>query len=46
MNITFFIGNGVDINLGLKTKYSCFYPYFIEHTRTGNMIKNWIDGNE
>ena len=46
MNITFFIGNGFDINLGLKTRYACFYPYFIEHARTDNMIRNWIDGNE
>jgi len=46
MNITFFIGNGFDINLGLNTKYSFFYPYFIEHARTENMIRNWIDGNE
>lgn len=46
MNITFFIGNGFDINLGLQTKYSCFYPYFIEHARAENMIRNWIDGNE
>lgn len=46
MNITFFIGNGFDINLGLKTRYFCFYPYFIEHARTDNMIRNWIDGNE
>ena len=28
MNVTFFIGNGFDINIGLKTKYSDFYPYF------------------
>lgn len=46
MHITFFIGNGFDINLGLKTKYSCFYPYFIEHAKQDNMIKKWIDGNE
>lgn len=46
MNITFFIGNGFDINLGLQTRYSCFYPYFIEHARTDNMIRNWINGNE
>ena len=46
MNITFFIGNGFDINLGLNTKYSSFYPYFIEHARDDNMIKKWIDGNE
>lgn len=46
MNITFFIGNGFDINLGLKTRYASFYPYFIKHARPENMIKNWIDGNE
>lgn len=46
MNITFFIGNGFDINLGLKTRYSNFYPYFMEHAKEDNMIRNWIDGNE
>lgn len=46
MNITFFIGNGFDINLGLKTNYSCFYPYFLENARSDNMIKIWLDGNE
>ena len=28
MNITFFIGNGFDLNLGLKTSYKDFYLYF------------------
>ena len=28
MNITFLIGNGFDINIGLKTKYSDFYEYY------------------
>lgn len=28
--ITFFIGNGFDINVGLATRYSDFYKYFIE----------------
>ena len=46
MNRLVIIGNGFDINLGLKTRYFCFYPYFIEHARTDNMIRNWIDGNE
>lgn len=46
MNITFLIGNGFDINLGLQTKYSCFYPYFIENARKDNMIRCWIDGKE
>lgn len=30
MNITFLIGNGFDINLGLKTRYTDFYPYYLE----------------
>jgi|GEM_PF-236532 len=30
MNITFLIGNGFDINLGLKTRYTNFYPYYLE----------------
>lgn len=46
MNITFFIGNGFDINLGLQTKYSYFYPYFIKNAQMDNMIRGWIDGNE
>ena len=46
MNITFFIGNGFDINLGLHTAYSSFYPYFIDKARPDNMIREWIDGNE
>ena len=29
MNITFLIGNGFDLNLGLKTKYSDFYNYYL-----------------
>lgn len=46
MNITFFIGNGFDINIGLKTKYSDFYPYFKKRSQEKNMIRNWIDGHE
>lgn len=26
MQVTFLIGNGFDVNLGLKTKYTEFYP--------------------
>lgn len=32
MNITFLIGNGFDLNLGLKTTYADFINYY-EHTR-------------
>ncbi|MCH5348160.1 MAG: hypothetical protein J1E40_02460 [Oscillospiraceae bacterium] len=30
MNITFLIGNGFDVNLGLKTKYTDFYNTYIK----------------
>ena len=46
MNITFFIGNGFDINIGLATRYSNFYPYFLQNANDNNMIKFWLDGNE
>ena len=29
MNITFFVGNGFDINLGLDTRYTDFYPNYL-----------------
>lgn len=29
MNITFLIGNGFDINLGLKTRYVDFYDFYL-----------------
>ena len=31
MNITFLIGNGFDLNLKLKTRYTDFYKYYIEN---------------
>lgn len=46
MNITFFIGNGFDLNLGLKTRYQDFYKYFHEHGTSNNMIKEWINEKE
>lgn len=30
MNVTYIIGNGFDLNLGLKTGYQDFYDYYIE----------------
>lgn len=30
MNVTFLIGNGFDLNLGLKTRYADFYKYYKE----------------
>lgn len=42
MYITFLIGNGFDINIGLNTRYSDFYKYFEENANERNMIRNWI----
>ena len=42
MNITFLIGNGFDIGLGLKTRYEDFYKeYCIEHDTDSNNIKGF-----
>lgn len=40
MNVTFFIGNGFDINMNLKTRYKDFYPFFMEKASDDNIIKN------
>ena len=41
MNITFFIGNGFDINIGLKTKYSDFLDYYLDSKK----LENFKDKN-
>ena len=44
MNITFLIGNGFDIGLGLKTGYKDFYNYFINSPEAeDNMIRRQIE---
>lgn len=42
MVITYLIGNGFDLNQGLKTRYVDFYPYFKENASDTNRIKEWI----
>jgi len=45
MNILYIIGNGFDINLGLKTKYSDFYKYYqsqLSNDQLVNKLKNEI----
>ena len=42
MKITYFIGNGFDIGLGMKTGYKDFYPYFMDMASGDNMIKKRI----
>lgn len=44
MNITFLVGNGFDINLGLKTKYTNFYPYYCGK-KHNDMLGKAIAGN-
>ena len=49
MNITFFIGNGFDIGLGLKTKYTDFYDEYCSDTANDDeniasfksLLKEW-----
>ncbi len=50
MNITFLVGNGFDINLGLKTLYTDFYPYYLSKKHNdiiskdiANNYKRWSD---
>ena len=52
MNVTFIIGNGFDINLGMKTRYSDFYKWYIEKdeyfarvikNHLSNGISTWAD---
>ncbi|MEM0543413.1 AbiH family protein [Flavobacterium sp. j3] len=38
MNILFIIGNGFDMNLGMKTQYSDFYPEYIKSKNDNDVI--------
>ncbi|OXA81863.1 Bacteriophage abortive infection AbiH [Flavobacterium aquidurense] len=40
MNIVFIIGNGFDINLGMKTRYSDFYEYYQTIPSDGILLNN------
>lgn len=41
MNIVYLIGNGFDLNLGLKTKYSDFYPYYLQLESKNDIVKKF-----
>lgn len=54
MNITYIIGNGFDVNLGLKTRYQDFYDYYQNQPSPSEEVKqlkanidrnkeNWAD---
>lgn len=48
MNITYLIGNGFDLNIGLKTSYKSFYEYYILQQTRSNLIKSFkfdLDSN-
>ncbi|EMG27701.1 AbiH family protein [Listeria fleischmannii] len=45
MNITFLIGNGFDIEIGLKTKFSDFYKQLRDEKRKRNHIYKEITEN-
>jgi len=38
MNITFLVGNGFDLNLGLTTEYRHFYPFFFQSIANNNKM--------
>lgn len=41
MNIAYLIGNGFDLNLGLKTKYMDFYKYYLEQESKNDIIRKF-----
>ena len=54
MNILYIIGNGFDLNLGMRTRYSDFYKYYksikspstlidVLKENISNDIENWSD---
>ena len=43
MYITFLIGNGFDINLGLKTSYSDFYDCYKNRASKDSVILRWMN---
>ncbi len=44
MKVTFIVGNGFDINMGIDTKYSDFYKWFLVQEESKNIPSN-IDSN-
>lgn len=46
MNITFLLGNGFDMNFGLKTSYKSFYNYLKKSKIRNKLIKNILSDSE
>jgi hypothetical protein len=43
MNVVYIIGNGFDLNLGLKTSYQDFYEYFKEQSKDDSFYEEFGD---
>jgi len=43
MNITYILGNGFDLNIGLNTHYKDFYDYYIEVSSNNKDINKLKD---
>lgn len=41
--ITFFIGNGFDINVGLDTRYSDFYTYYLQQNPSDMLVEDILE---
>ena len=48
MNVTYLLGNGFDINLGLHTQYNCFLDYYKkqDHDYNNRVISQFKEKNE
>lgn len=46
MNITYLVGNGFDVNIGLKTRYANFYAYYlkIQSDNEADVVKRFKAG--
>ncbi|GET13119.1 hypothetical protein SN811_16190 [Ligilactobacillus agilis] len=42
MNVVFLIGNGLDIQNGMKTRYTDFYNYILDQKDTGQINNNLL----
>ena len=42
-NITFVLGNGFDINLGMKTRYADIYAEYIKTNPTSEIVSKFVD---
>lgn len=43
MNITFLVGNGFDISLGIETSYSAFYKWYLKQPSNSPIIATFKD---